>query len=328
MKLTGQIQGTGKLGTMVVSKVAGESIARQYNPTIANPNTAGQVEQRSKLKLASQLSAALATSIVMQKEGLVSARNKFVKANIGAISFSGTAAQISYENIQLTDGNVGLPAVEAARANSKITIKLSESAPMGISRVVYEVYKKSTEGQLLKAASQVVSTPGAGNDFSVDIDDIDGDVVLYAYGMIDQSAAATAKYENYGVQTGTDIARLVASRSISSADFRFTQTRGNTLFAGESETTALPAGQHMVYITAGDGGSVSGTGFVNGRKAVAQGESVSVTATPSAEYQFDGWYTNGGQGQELVSQNATYTFTMGQNNVDLLAQFEHTGSDH
>lgn len=321
MKLTGQIQGVGKIGTIVVSKVAGECIARQYNPTIANPNTSAQVEQRAKLKLASQLSAALATSIVMQKEGLVSARNKFVKANIGSISYAGGMAQVSYENLQLTDGNIGLPAIEATRANSKLTIQLAEAAPAGIARVVYEVYRKSSEGQLLKAASLVVSTAGDANLFPVEIDDISGDIVLYAYGMRDLSAAATAKYNNYGVTSGDDIARLVASRSISKSDYNFTQTRGTTLFAGSNENVVAPEGSHIVYITAGNGGSVSGTGFSNGRKAVAEGEQVAVVATPASENTFDGWYLRTNGQQTLVSNQPNYTFTMGQNNVDLLAVF-------
>jgi hypothetical protein len=321
MKLTGQIQGTGKLGQVVVSRVAGESIARQYNPNVANPNTTGQVAQRAKLKLASQLSAALATSIVMKKEGMVTARNKFVKSNIAAILVSNNVAQISYENIQLTDGNVGLPAISAERDDNKLKIELQEAAPMGISRIVYEVYKKSSEGQLLKMASLVISTAGEDNVYPAQIDDIEGDVVIYAYGMIDANAAATAKFGNYGVQTGTDIARLVATRSLSSSDYRFTETRGVTLFSGSTETTVVPEGSHMVYITAGTGGSVAGDGFVNGRKAVAEGTSVTVVATPDQGAEFDYWAIRSNGGEEMVAQTATYTFTMGQNIVDLIAVF-------
>ena len=320
MKLTGQIQGTGKIGTIVVSKVGGESIARQYNPNVSNPNTEGQVAQRAKLKLSSQLSSALRTSIVMKKEGLTSARNKFVKRNIGSIAVSNNIAQISYENIQLTEGNSGLPSISVVRGNSKITFSLSEAASISISRVIYEVYKKSGDGQLMKMHSLVVSEAGAARTFPSEVDDIAGDVVVWAYGMIDASADATAKFGNYNVSSGTDIARLVANRSLNTADFTFTQTRGVTLFSGSNETAVVPDGSHTVYITAGSHGTVAGTGFANGRKVVAEGESVTITATPGENATFDGWFTNGNP-QTLVSSNAEYTFTMGQNNVDLIALF-------
>ena len=326
MKLTGQIQGTGKIGTIVVSKVGGESIARQYNPNVSNPNTEAQVAQRAALKLASQLSSALASSIVMKKEGLVSARNKFVKRNIALISVSNGVAQISYENIQLTEGNNGLPSISVIRANSKITFALTEAAAMNISRVIYEVYKKSGDGQLMKMQSLVVSAAGDGRTFPSEVNDIAGDVVVWAYGMIDTNADATSKFGNYNVQSGTDIARLYSTRSLNAADYTFTQTRGVTLFSGSSETVVVPEGSHTVYITAGSHGTVAGTGFTNGRKVVAEGENVTITATPGENATFDGWYINGNP-QTLVSQNAEYTFAMGQNNVDLIALFNYTNPD-
>ena len=46
MKIRGYLKGKGKLGNIVLSTVAGETIARDYNPEVANPNTAAQVEQR------------------------------------------------------------------------------------------------------------------------------------------------------------------------------------------------------------------------------------------------------------------------------------------
>ena len=326
MKLTGQIIGSGKVGNIVVAKVAGESIARQYNPNVSNPSTPAQVAQRAKLKLASQLSAALEPAIVIPKKGLVSARNQFIKKAMPQIVFSGDTAQVTYENLQLTDGNTGLPAISAARASQKITLKLASAAPANIDRVVWNVFGKSAEGKLSLVGSIIASNAGQERTFDAETPMIDDDVVIYAYGMSDTDAAATARYANYNCETGVDIAKLVASRSLSSTDYKFTETRGTTLFTGESQTSDAPAGSRYVYITAGAGGSVSGTGFTNGRKAVQAGETVEVVATPSSGYTFDGWYQQNGGQQTLVSQSAIYTFTMGNNPVDLIAVFEGSGS--
>ena len=61
MKVRGYLKGKGKLGNIVCSTVAGETIARDYNPEVANPNTEGQVDQRARFKLMSQLSSIMAT---------------------------------------------------------------------------------------------------------------------------------------------------------------------------------------------------------------------------------------------------------------------------
>ena len=327
MKLTGQIVGSGKLGNVIVSKVAGESIARQYNPNVSNPSTIGQVAQRAKLKLASQLSAALEPAIVIPKKGLVSARNQFVKKAMPQIVFSGNTAQVTYENLQLTDGNTGLPAISAARGAQKITMKLASGAPANIDRVVWNVFGKSAEGKLSLVGSIIASDAGQDRTFDAETPVIGDDVVIYAYGMSDTDASASARYANYNCETGVDIAKLVASRSLSTSDFKFTETRGATLFTGETQTSDAPAGTRYVYITAGSGGSVSGTGFSNGRKAVQAGEAVEVNATPASGYTFDGWYLQNGGQQTLVSQTALYSFTMGNNPVDLIAVFQGTGGN-
>ena len=325
MKLTGQIVGSGKVGNIVVAKVAGESIARQYNPNVSNPNTTGQVAQRAKMKLASQLSAALAPAIVIRKKGLISARNQFVQKAMPQIVFSGDTAQVTYENLQLTDGNTGLPAISAARGSQKISLKLSSAAPANVDRVVWNVFGKSTEGKLALVGSIISSDPGQERTFDAETPDIEGDVVIYAYGMSDTNADASARYANYNCETGVDIAKLVASRSLSSSDYKFTETRGATLFTGDSQTSDAPAGTHYVYITAGAGGSVGGQNFVGGRKAVAAGEMVTVTAIPNSGYVFDAWMLQSGGQQTMVSQDANYTFTMGNNAVDLIATFHGNG---
>ena len=308
----------GKLGAVVYSVNTGVQIAREYNPQVKNPNTMSQVNQRSRLKLASQLAAALAPVIAIPREGLVSTRNLFIKGNMDFVSANEGQAMISYENIQLTKGVAGLPAVKAARVASNINIELVSDARKSVSRIVYVIYSKTTENQLQLVNSVVVSEAGENGTFPISIADFVGDVIIWAYGMKDNSSSATSKYGNYSVNTGEDIAQLVISRKLAAGDYQFTKTRGTTLFEGEESTTDATPSQNLVYITASGPGTVSGTGFTGNRKAVNKGESVTVKATPNGGAKFDGWRLNGQT--QYVSSTAEYTFTP-TSTTDLIAVF-------
>lgn len=304
---------TGKLGGIVYSVNSGQMIAREYQPNVSNPNTEAQVNQRAKLKLMSQVAAALAPVIVIPKEGLKSSRNLFIKKNFDKTSADGGVAQVSYENLQITAGNAALPAIELTRSlESGITARLSQRADASISRVVYISYSKTSENTLQYMQSIIVDNAGADGTFPGSLLYLEGDVVVFAYGMKDLTAKARAKYAEYNVASGEDIARLAASRNISYSDYQFTQTRGTTLFAGESESTTIPDGSARVFVTAGNGGSVAGAGVFQ------IGQQVTVTATPAEGKIFAGWYANGSD--VLLSNNASYSFTL-QGTTDLVARF-------
>lgn len=325
MKLQGLLgKGAGKLGSSVFSVNGGEQIVRQYNPSVANPNTLGQVNQRAKFKLQSQIATAMAPVIAIPKEGIKSSRNLFIKRNNDAFVANNGTAQVSYENLQLTTGNIGLPAISAERnVNGGIVVVMAENAAAVASRVVYCAFKKSSENQLQYVGSVVATNAGSDGEFEAQFPDMDGDIVFYAYGMKDKNASATAKYGNYEVHSGTDVAQLIMNRSLSTSDFTITQTRGTTLFAGATETVNADDGQVMVYLTASGPGSVAGTGFTGNRKAVTIGDSVTVTATPNENCTFLGWKKNGETA--YVSTNATYTFTAAEL-TDLVGYFNNPNS--
>lgn len=233
MKLNGIFgKGTGKLGSSVFSVNAGEQVVRQYQSQVANPSTSDQVNSRAAMKLASQLSAALASVIAFRKNGMVSARNAFIKANYGLISVNDGEAEIALTGIQLTAGTRGIPAVTASRnATTSINVALASDASKSVDRVVYVAVAKNAEGNLQVIDSAVVETAGAGGTFAGSLAYSALECVVYAYGIKDASAAASTKYGNYGVTSGTDIARLVGTRSMSSSDFAFTKTVGASLAA-------------------------------------------------------------------------------------------------
>lgn len=285
---------TGKLGSVVYAVSAGQQIAREYNPNVANPSTSKQVNQRAKLKLMSQLSGAMAVAIAIPKDGLRSCRNLFIKENIGLVGASNGEAQISYENIQLTKGTTAIPGIKVQRVSTTaLAVELLENAASTVDRVVYVAFKKNTENQLQYVGSVVADEATPDGTFSAELPYVAGDVLIYAYGMRDTSSSASAKYGNYEVHDGTDIADLVATRKLAAGDYQLTATRGTTLFSGDSENETAGANEVMVYITAQGNGTVASAGFSNGRKAVEIGSQITISATPGTNATFIGWKNNG-----------------------------------
>lgn len=320
---------TGKIGSIVFSTSGGETIAREYNPHVSNPSTMPQVNQRARLKLMSQLSACLAPSIVMQKSGLVSRRNKFTKKNMDACYASNGVAQITYENVQLTEGSAGLPQIAAIVGTDEqtgyrtLSVYLPTRPAANISRVVYALYAKTDEGRLTLIVSKISSTFEQEGSYFVasfpEYENVNAECVIYAYGMCDTSESASARYGNLNVSSGEDIATLVANRTINYEDFQFTQTRGATLGVNGQPIQPTPSGYARVFVTAlGEGGSVSGAG------SFEIGTQVTVTATVNSGWEFRGWVNNGSS--QVISTSLSYTFTL-QGQTDLVATFNYVGNE-
>lgn len=327
---------TGKIGSIVFATSGGMTIAREYNPHVANPSTMPQVNQRARMKLMSQLSACLSPVIAMTKDGLVSKRNKFTKVNFDNTYASQGVAQVSYENLQLTEGSVGLPQIVAKAFDAEFggpVASLATPPSANITRVVYCMFEKTQENRLALIKSRIsenrgVQTAGVGF-FAISLEDLETtgsgaetefarEYVIYAYGMSDTSERATARYGNLNVQSASDIATLVGNRTISFEDYQFTQTRGATIGQGTGGDTPTPAGSARVFVTAlGDGGSVTGGG------TFTLGSSVTVVATANAQYQFRAWLKNGTN--QVVSTDASYTFTL-NGQTDLIATFDFVGN--
>lgn len=236
MKLSGIAgKGSGRVGSNVYAVSGGVQVVRQYNPNVTNPSTPAQVAQRSRLKLASQVAAAMADVIAIPKSGLVSSRNAFMKRNFDMFIGSEDGASCQYAKLQLTASSIGLPAVNAEKSDEQtLSIELTSDAKAVATRVIYNVFAKTTEQQLMKIASRVVTEAGENGTFPLEVNTSATELVVYAYGMRDMSTTATAKYGNYHVQSGEDIAKLVANRRLSAADYTFTNTQGFDLIPWEN----------------------------------------------------------------------------------------------
>lgn len=330
MKLNGLLgTGSGKLGTSVFTTVKGVQIVRQHQPVVTNPSTNLQVAQRSRFKLVSQIAASMADVIAIPRIGLTSSRNLFIKKNMPAVLGNVEGAQVSYEKLQLTNGTAALPAIVANRSEDKLILYLASNVSEIVNRVVYCIFTKDSLGQLILNTSAVVSEAGIDGDFVLNITDIAGDLAIYAYGMKDTSASASATFGNYKVTNASDIATLVSNRSISSKDFIFTKTRGTTLFSGENENVNVGENQVMVYLYVGENGQakvkigdenqvtvLGGTSF---RKAVDKGSKIVFDAFSESGYMMGDWKNN--SDGSTVSSSKVYTVNSVQNDIDISISF-------
>lgn len=314
MKIQGLIgSGSGKLGNTVFRTSGGVQVVAQYQPNVANPSTTAQVNQRAKLKLLSQVAAALSPAIVIPKEGNVSSRNIFIKRNFKQASATSGVAQLSYENLQLTNGNAGLPNIVASRNGSTaINVSLNGDATAAVDRVVYVEYRKSDENHLQYVDSKIISVAGESGNFPAVLPYVAQDAVIFAYGMKAMDDKAKAVYDDYQAESGLDIARLVMRRNITYSNTQFTQTRGTTLYGSQQETGNVGSDQARVYVTPVGPGSASGAGVFD------IGSQVTVTATPDSGVTFVGWRKAGTD--TILSTQLSYTFTLNAT-TDLQAVF-------
>ncbi len=330
MKLNGILgTGSGKLGTSVFTTVKGVQIVRQHQPVVTNPSTSLQVAQRSRFKLVSQIAASMADVIAIPRIGLTSSRNLFIKKNMPAVLGDVEGAQVSYEKLQLTNGTAALPAIVATRASNNLTLKLASNAGAIVNRVIYCIFTKNSDGQLMLNNSAIVSDAGEDGSFKLQITDIAGDLAIYAYGMKDTSASASATFGNYKVTNASDVATLVSNRSISSKDFIFTKTRGTTLYSGENENVTVGENQVMVYLYVGENGEakvkigdenqvsvLAGKSF---RKAVDKGSKIVFNAFSEPGYMSADWVNN--SDGSTISSSTVYTVNSVQDNIDISISF-------
>ncbi|MCR3573800.1 hypothetical protein K0B56_22635, partial [Salmonella enterica subsp. enterica serovar Give] len=98
---------SGKLGSSVFAVSKGITIERQYQPRVFNPQTKGQIQQRTKFKLLSGLASVVAPFACLLTEGLQTQANAFVKRNMQFATFTGTSARIDMSKIQISGGSNG-----------------------------------------------------------------------------------------------------------------------------------------------------------------------------------------------------------------------------
>ena len=222
----------GKLASNVYSVNSGVQIVRAYQPNVSNPSTEMQVDTRSRFKLCSQLAAAVSTVLAIPKNGLVSARNQFVSQTMAITEQVEGVASVDLNSIQLTKSALYLPTINATRGEgNQVALSLAGNATTnGVKKVLYAAFTETSTGSLLLYNKVLVSEAGTGGNFEASMNLVSSNkFIIYAYGIIEQTSGALAKYGNYSVDDATFIASLISSRSISSSGLGTTATRSVTL---------------------------------------------------------------------------------------------------
>lgn len=223
---------TGKLADTVMSVRNGEQIARKYQPIVFNPSSPAQVAQRAKMKLMSQLSAIMANSIAIPREGNVSSRNLFTKYNFPLTSYDGQTLQasITLADVQLTKSALIGPEIQAfTRGADSISVSVfSSSLPVGTSRVVYILCKKVAD-TVVVVGSRVATEPGLNDDWGVTFPLSNVELIVYTYAMRDNSEGAKAKFGDLKALSAESIAKLIVTRTVNETDVTITRTNSGHL---------------------------------------------------------------------------------------------------
>lgn len=213
---------TGKLADTVMSVRNGEQIARKYQPVVFNPSTPAQVATRAKLKLLSQLSAVLNDAIAFRKQGTVSSRNLFTKANFEKTTFATNEATIDLASVDLTGGVVPLTINDVRRTGDDLVVTGGTSE--GVSKVYVAFYQGSANS--LREVAIVESTVINGT-FTATIENgaaLAG--VAYAYGVRFNNEAARVRYGNLTAALPVNTAIITVLRTMSESDMSLTETAG------------------------------------------------------------------------------------------------------
>lgn len=230
-------KGSGKCGDAIYQIVGGVQIKRSYRASIANPSTEGQVRQRSKIKLAAQLGASLAPVIAIPAKGLQTYRNRFAKRNMELIEVVDGVASVNVERLQLTEGTFGIPDVLAWRSDLYgLRCELAGNASGAIDFAFYIVIKKTEDDKLMVVDTMQVNDAGRDGRFQAKFPYYGGEIIIFVYGVKIRTTQAHAHYADFHINSAEDMASLVLSKRIKALDYRFSYTRGTTIYEGDSES--------------------------------------------------------------------------------------------
>lgn len=144
-KLVGLIgTGSGRVGNMVLAKRDGLTIARAYQPQVANPSTEGQVNQRAKFALLTKLAATLG-QVIYPLAAKGNTRGQFVAIHMDKVDIDNTATP---NNAAIDEGDIDL--------TGSIT-------PIGGEIVAYR------EGNVVQLQGNVSSSYGGGSAVCVEV---------------------------------------------------------------------------------------------------------------------------------------------------------------
>lgn len=215
---------TGKVADVVMVVRNGVQVVRKYQPVVSNPSTPAQVASRARLKLMSQLGEVLADGIAFSRQGIVSARNRFVSANYALSTFNTeqSRADINLLQVNLTGGTLGMPALNVTRGTGVVSAALFEG--VSYDAVMYVVIQRGADGLIRFVEARQVTDAGESGlypsgDFSFSSS---REGVVYAYGIRFNSDTARTRYGSLLTESTTGFLNVI--RTASESDYTLTET--------------------------------------------------------------------------------------------------------
>lgn len=204
MKSTGLFgKNSGRVGGVVYSNYRGEQVVRTYQPQVKNPNSRGQVEQRAKFKLVSQVGASLGEEIAMSFVPNVakeSPRNAFVKAMLKKASYIDGKATLPIEEIALTN-SIMTSFLRLVVSSDSVSGTLRSTADTAKVRIVLIAYNEGGTIQIVDVAEPTIIDTSGTKTFTYQIGTLPSGyynyrALVYSYDF-DQTSGST--YDNYEV---------------------------------------------------------------------------------------------------------------------------------
>lgn len=225
---------SGKTGSFTYRQSRGQTIVSQYQPSVKNPNSAGQQAQRAKFKLMSQLAAVMAegfgTMGINERPARQrpTTRNAFVSLNMPKVTTAETAngvtASIEMDKLDLTSSSRYLGTMD--EDEGLITVSTVDEAITTVRFVdVYYVNDDVTKPVVLKIQDSAVSD----GDATYVVGTLGKHTVL-AYGLIPTASASQATLDNLHTPSTTDfISAVQLSTLVSSGEIIETSTIGTNV---------------------------------------------------------------------------------------------------
>lgn len=238
----------GKVGTTVFTKGEnGISYGRAYQPQVANPKTAGQIDQRAKMNLVGRMSQVTPKGLLVGMNGANNRqrRSMFNRIMLNAAvvdrsDLSHIIAKVAPEDIVFSQGaetfaaTAAAPTVAAGSVSITLTLGDAALASKYGERIVVAVIDPSNKAgySQVKYADKVLDNTTAATvtvNFSSPIED-QSLVCVYRLPFVLNDAGAAYRYETLSNDGGDIIADILSSRAAYVRDFGNSVLQSSVVF--------------------------------------------------------------------------------------------------
>lgn len=181
--------GSGTVGTVVMTAWKGRAIVKSLPLSVANPNSAGQVAQRTKFKSVTQLGSTLLTDYVQKIENVLSGNitgyNRFCSRNKAAFSSVGAFVPTSFFVGGGSRPSIAAISSSLSGAGKSISIEYDrvagESATFNTDKAVFVAICPSTMDVWVSPGTELKSTAESTLALKTPGSDLTGELQVYFY---------------------------------------------------------------------------------------------------------------------------------------------------